>query len=65
MQELFTKMCAAMEDFRQDAWKRVNKGNALAGRRSRQKSLELEKMFKEWRKVSVFDPEEKKQEAKF
>jgi len=40
-------------DFKIDADARADRGNKAAGARSRKTSLELEKLLKEWRKISV------------
>lgn len=53
MEELVVKIHAALESFREDFEKNVNKGNKTAGVRARKASLELEKLFKEYRKVSI------------
>lgn len=52
MKELVEKINAAAEAFLADAAKNVA-GNKAAGARARKASLELEKLMKEFRKVSV------------
>lgn len=52
MQELLTKIIAAMDEFKAEAAKRVA-GNKAAGTRSRVKGQELREMLKEWRKASA------------
>lgn len=54
MENLLKKITEAMDEFKVDAKKRFD-GNMAAGVRSRKKSLELEKMFKAWRKASLPD----------
>ncbi|MBD5381997.1 histone H1 [Clavibacter sp.] len=53
MQELFDSIQAKMIEFNNDLNLNVNKGNKAAGVRARKASLELEKMFKEYRKKSL------------
>ncbi|MDE7345328.1 MAG: histone H1 [Muribaculaceae bacterium] len=53
MKELFDNIQAKMIEFSKDLNLNVNKGNKSAGVRARKASLELEKMFKEYRKVSL------------
>ena len=38
--------------------KNVNQGNKAAGKRARKASLELEKLFKEYRRLSIHGEEE-------
>ena len=47
------KINEAFEAFSKDAALQVEKGNKAAGTRARKASLELEKLMKEFRKVSV------------
>ena len=53
MNELVAKINEAFEAFAKDAALQVEKGNKDAGTRARKASLELEKLMKEFRKVSV------------
>ena len=53
MNELVAKINEAFEAFSKDAELQVEKGNKAAGTRARKASLELEKLMKEFRKVSV------------
>ena len=53
MNELVVKINEAFEAFAKDAALQVEKGNKAAGTRARKASLELEKLMKEFRKVSV------------
>ena len=53
MNELVAKINEAFEIFAKDAALQVEKGNKAAGTRARKASLELEKLMKEFRKVSV------------
>lgn len=53
MKELIEKINAEFEAFTADANLQVEKGNKAAGTRARKSALELSKLFKEFRKVSV------------
>ena len=53
MQELVSKIAVEMELFAQEANLQVEKGNKAAGTRARKSALELTKLLKEFRKVSV------------
>ena len=53
MNELVAKINEVFEAFAKDAALQVEKGNKAAGTRARKASLELEKLMKEFRKVSV------------
>lgn len=53
MKELVGKIQAEFEAFAKDANLQVENGNKAAGTRARKASLELEKLLKEFRKVSV------------
>lgn len=53
MNELVTKIAAAYAEFSKDAAMQVSNGNKAAGTRARKTSLELEKLMKEFRKVSI------------
>lgn len=55
MQELLTKISAEIESFSSNAALQVEKGNKAAGTRARKSALELSKLLKEFRKVSVED----------
>ncbi len=50
--ELAAEIKSGIESFTADLNKAVE-GNKTAGQRSRKASLALEKLFKEWRKLSV------------
>lgn len=50
--ELAAEIKSGIESFKTDLDKAVE-GNKTAGQRSRKQSLALEKLFKEWRKLSV------------
>ena len=53
MKDLVSKIKAEFEKFATDADLQVEKGNKAAGTRARKASLELEKLTKEFRKVSI------------
>ena len=53
MKELLDKINASIEAFKTDASLQLEKNNKAAGTRARKTSLELEKLLKEFRKVSV------------
>jgi len=53
MEKLVTKIKADFDAFATDANLQVEKGNKAAGTRARKTSLDLEKLLKEFRKVSV------------
>lgn len=53
MKELTAKIQEAYEAFAKDANAQVENGNTAAGARARKASLEIEKMMKEFRKVSI------------
>ena len=53
MKALVDQIKAQMEAFSKDADAQVVKGNKAAGTRARKAALELSKMLKEFRKVSV------------
>lgn len=53
MKELVEQISAKMAEFGKDAGAQVASGNKAAGTRARKASLELEKMLKEFRKISV------------
>lgn len=53
MKELVAKINEIVAAFQADAQSQVEKGNKAAGARARKASLELEKLFKEFRKESI------------
>lgn len=53
MKEIIEKINAEFEAFSKEAEQQSEKGNKAAGTRSRKSALELSKLFKEFRKVSV------------
>ena len=53
MQELIQKIEAECEAFKADANLQAEKGNKAAGTRARKAALEVMKLMKEFRKVSV------------
>lgn len=53
MKELIEKMAASYDALKADAEMQAEKGNKAAGTRARKASLELEKLLKEFRKVSL------------
>lgn len=53
MNALITKINEAYETFKADAALQHEKNNKAAGTRARKASLELEKLMKEFRKVSL------------
>lgn len=53
MKELTANIQEAYEAFAKDANAQVENGNKAAGARARKASLEIEKMMKEFRKVSI------------
>lgn len=53
MEELISKIKAEFEAFASDAALQAEKGNKAAGTRARKASLDLEKMLKEFRKLSL------------
>ncbi len=53
MQELIAKIGAEIEAFQTDANLQAEKGNKAAGTRARKAALELTKLLKEFRKVSM------------
>ena len=53
MKTLVEKIKTGMDDFIKNADAQVEKGNKAAGIRARKTALELTKMLKEFRKVSV------------
>ena len=53
MKELIGKINAEFETFTSESGMQVEKGNKAAGTRARKAALELSKLFKDFRKVSV------------
>ena len=53
MKELMEKINAEMAAFSKDAEAQLVKGNKAAGTRARKSALEIGKMMKEFRKVSI------------
>lgn len=53
MEKLLKQIQEKLEDFAKDAQAQVEKGNKAAGTRARKAALELSKLMKEFRKVSV------------
>ena len=53
MKELIEKINAEIEAFKADADLQLEKGNKAAGTRARKSTLELTKLLKEFRKVSL------------
>ena len=53
MKELITKIQESYQAFVKDANLQVENGNKAAGVRARKASLEIEKMMKEFRRVSL------------
>ena len=53
MKDRIEEIFAKMEEFRKESTDHATQGNKLAGRRARVASLELTKMLKEYRWVSV------------
>jgi len=53
MKALLEKIEAEVANFKTDAELQAEKGNKAAGTRARKSALELGKLFKEFRKVSV------------
>ena len=53
MKELIEKINAEYETFTKEAAQQVEKGNKAAGTRARKSALELSKLCKDFRKISV------------
>jgi hypothetical protein len=53
MKDLVAKINAEIETFKTESESLTEKGIKAAGARARKSSLELEKLFKEFRKVSI------------
>ncbi|MCI1778673.1 MAG: histone H1 [Bacteroidales bacterium] len=59
MEKLLTKIKAEIDVFVKEADAQLLKGNKAAGTRARKAALELSKMMKEFRKVSVEEAKKK------
>lgn len=53
MKDLIEKINTEIETFKAESESLIEKGVKVAGPRARKSSLELEKLFKEFRKISV------------
>ena len=53
MKELFDDIQSKMTELSKDMERNVHQGNKSAGVRARKATLELENMFKEYRKLSI------------
>ena len=53
MKELIEKISEVYNSFKKEAEAQMENGNKAAGTRARKSSLELEKLLKEFRKVSL------------
>lgn len=53
MKELFDNIQSKMAELTKDMERNVQEGNKAAGVRARRATLELEKMFKQYRKLSI------------
>ena len=53
MKDLIENIQTTFENFQKDANTQLEDGNKSAGTRARKSSLELEKLLKEFRKVSI------------
>lgn len=53
MKDLIENIQSTFESFQTDANAQLESGNKAAGTRARKSSLELEKLLKEFRKVSI------------
>ncbi len=53
MEQLLAQIDAQVEEFKANAEAQVTKGNKAAGTRARKAALEISKLMKEFRKVSV------------
>lgn len=53
MKELFDNIQSKIIELSKDMERNVHDGNKAAGARARKATIELEKMFKEYRKLSV------------
>ncbi len=53
MEQLLAQIDAQVEEFKANAEAQVAKGNKAAGTRARKAALEISKLMKEFRKISV------------
>lgn len=53
MKDLIAKINTEIDTFKTESELHVEKGNKSAGTRARKSSLELEKLLKEYRKISI------------
>jgi hypothetical protein len=53
MKDLVAKINAEIETFKTESEQQLEKGNKAAGTRARKSALELSKLLKDFRKVSV------------
>ena len=53
MKELFDNIQSKMAELTKDMERNVQEGNKAGGVRARRTTLELEKMFKQYRKLSI------------
>ncbi|MNK25710.1 Histone H1-like protein Hc1 [compost metagenome] len=53
MKELFAQINTEIENFKTESELHIEKGNKAAGTRARKSALELSKLLKDFRKVSV------------
>ncbi|MDR0364397.1 MAG: histone H1 [Bacteroidales bacterium] len=53
MKNLFDKITAEFDAFSKEAVAQIEKGNKAAGTRARKSALEISKLMKDFRKVSV------------
>ncbi|MFI3286182.1 MAG: histone H1 [Rikenellaceae bacterium] len=53
MEQLLAQIDAQVEEFKVNAEAQVEKGNKAAGTRARKAALEISKLMKDFRKVSV------------
>ena len=53
MKELFDDIQSKMTELSKDMERNVHEGNKAAGVRARKNTLELEKLFKQYRKLSI------------
>lgn len=53
MKDLLTKINTEIDAFKREAEAQIEKGNKAAGARARKSALEISKMMKEFRKVSI------------
>lgn len=53
MKDLFAKINAEIENFKSESELHIEKSNKAAGTRARKSALELSKLLKDFRKVSI------------